>query len=203
MCEEWVVAAQSARAFILGKGDLLEIVDLEGRQVADFFAVSAARHDEYFSPGVTAELNESLGLGSGSLLYSTRFYPMFEVVRDDVGVHDLTIPCCRGEAYAFYGSGGSHPNCLDNINAALSGFGVRPFPAIAPLNVFMRVEIRPDRRLDFLPPLSRPGDRFALRTLMESVVAVAACSSDIGACNDGLCKPIGVRLTKATDLAAQ
>ncbi|MGY3751071.1 DUF1989 domain-containing protein [Vagococcus acidifermentans] len=63
MCKnekEYIVAAQSGITLKANKGDLIEIVDLYGEQVVDFFAVNQVSPTEYLSPGVTIDCNESL-----------------------------------------------------------------------------------------------------------------------------------------------
>ena len=68
----------------------------------------------------------------GDYVYSNLYNPMFRVLYDDVGRHDLIHPCCRKEMYDFfYGNGAGHPNCLDNINSALG----TDMPAVQPLNI--------------------------------------------------------------------
>ena len=86
----------------------------------DFFAEKAGNPREFVSPGVTIDCNESLRLKVGDWLYSNLYNPMFSLLSDDVGEHDLLHPCCRPEMFEFfYHNGAGHPNCLDNINASL------------------------------------------------------------------------------------
>ena len=59
--------------------------DIDGGQVADFFAEALGQEEEFLSTGVTIDCNESLRLKVGDVLYTNRYRPMFEVVRDDVG----------------------------------------------------------------------------------------------------------------------
>ena len=98
----------------------ITIIDVDGGQVADFFAEIAGTHDEYISPSVTLDCNESLRIGAGTILYSNLYRPMFEILYDDVERHDLLFPSCSKAMYDFfYQNGAEHPNCLDNINRAL------------------------------------------------------------------------------------
>ena len=122
--------------------------------MADFFAETAGRSDEFLSTGVTIDCNESLKLRPGDAIYSNLYRPMFRVVSDDVGEHDLLHPCCRPEMYDFfYGNGGGHPNCLDNINACLRH--VRPI--IHPVNLFMHTVINPDGSIKSPAPFPEPA----------------------------------------------
>ena len=118
---EYLINPCSSVRIDVKKEQTITVIDLEGGQVADFFAVSAENSGEFLSAGVTIDVNESLRLGVGSVIYTNLYRPMFEVVYDDVGEHDLIHPCCRTEMYDFfYKNGVGHPNCLDNINEALN-----------------------------------------------------------------------------------
>ena len=158
--------------------------DIDGGQVADFFAEALGLEEEFLSTGVTIDCNESLRLKVGDVLYTNRYRPMFEVVRDDVGEHDLLHPSCRPEMFDFfYHNGEGHPNCLDNLNRSQG----RRYAILHPLNVFMHTRINVDGSIAVLAPLSKAGDRLVLRALMEVRVAVAACSVSESQCNAGRC----------------
>lgn len=191
MAERFIIPACTGRAIDVREGQLITVVDLEGGQVVDFFAESAEDPSEFVSPGVTMDCNESLKLKAGQRIYTTRYRPMFEVLRDDVGEHDLLHPCCRPEMYDFfYHNGSGHPNCLDNINRSLG----RDWPVIRPVNLFMHTQVLPDGSFVVRPPLSRAGDRVALRALMDVRLGIAACSVSESDCNSGRCGPIEVRV---------
>ena len=77
------------------KGELVSVIDVDGGQVVDFFAEIKDDPEEFVSPGVTIACNASLRLNVGDRIYSNMYAPMFTVIYDDVGVHDLLHPCCR------------------------------------------------------------------------------------------------------------
>lgn len=66
------------------------MIDVEGGQVADFFAENLKNPDEFLSPGVTIDCNESLRLKVGDIIYSNLYRPMFCILYDDVG----NMTCC-------------------------------------------------------------------------------------------------------------
>ena len=120
MKREIIIGACEGRCADAEKGQTITIVDMEGGQVLDFFAESRKDPDEFLSPGVTIDCNDSLRLKVGDRIYSNLYQPMFLLAADDVGEHDLLHPCCRPEMYDFfYQNGEGHPNCLQNINVAL------------------------------------------------------------------------------------
>lgn len=189
MKREYTVDACSGAALEAMQGQTIAIIDLEGRQVVDFFAEARQQPDEFLSTGVTIDVNASLRLRVGGLIYSNRYRPMFELLSDDVGEHDLLHPCCRTEMYDFfYRNGEGHPNCLDNINAGLR----ERRPIIQPVNFFMYTRIHPDGRISIEEPRSKPGDRVVLKALMDMRLGVAACSVSESTTNGGTCSPIQV-----------
>lgn len=187
MNQKYVIPACSGRAIDVLQGQYISIIDVEGRQVVDFFAQTSGDPSEFLSTGVTIDCNESLGLKKGDVIYTNLYRPMFRLLQDDVGQHDLLHPCCRPEMYEFfYHNGTGHPNCLDNINASLQ----EQRPIIHPVNFFMNTQIHTDGSISVEPPLSRPGDRVVLQALMDVRLGVAACSVSESQCNGGSCSPI-------------
>ena len=188
MCEILIPACHGA-AIDVKEGQTIAVVDIEGAQVVDFFAERAENPGEFVSPGVTIDCNESLRLQIGDLIYSNLYRPMFEILADDVGEHDLLHPCCRPEMYDFfYHNGSEHPNCLDNINRSLG----ENRPIIRPINLFMYTAVAPDGKIEVRKPFSRPGDRVVLRARMDVRLGVAACSVSESDCNGGKCTPVKV-----------
>ena len=173
------------------KEQTITIIDTEGGQVADFFAEVKGTHEEYLSPSVTIDCNESLHIGVGSVLYSNLYHAMFEVVQDDVGAHDLLFPSCSKAMYDFfYQNGSDHPNCLDNINSALG----TQRTIIQPVNLFMNTQIAPGGKITINRPLSKAGDKIVLRALVDCVLGISACSVSECDTNSGECTSIAVQV---------
>ncbi len=191
-----VITPQTARTVHIQKGRILKIIDLEGGQVADFWAFASDEPEEVFSAGVTIDKNESFHVGVGDILYSNRYKPLFRIVEDTVGVHDLIHPCCRQEMYDdIYQVRGHHPSCLSNINEQLEILGLSGRDEIRPFNIFMHTEIKPDGSTIVKKPLSKPGDYLVLQPLQDQItVIIAACSVDLGNCNTGRCTSIGMEV---------
>lgn len=189
--KEYLIQPCSGAKIPVQKGKQIEIIDTDGGQVVDFFAEMQNDPQEFVSPGVTADCNESLRLSVGNLIYSNLYHPMFRVLYDDVGEHDLLHPCCRPEMYDFfYHNGTDHPNCLDNINGALG----RTHPIIRPINLFMHTRILPDGKIEVCPPLSKAGDKIVLEALEDVTLGIAACSVSESSCNSGKCTPVLIRI---------
>lgn len=186
---EYLIPACSGKRIDAKAGQSIAVIDVEGGQVADFFAVAADDPGEFLSTGATIDCNGSLRLGAGDTIYTNLYRPMLKVISDDVGEHDLLHPCCRREMYDFfYQNGEGHPTCLDNINHAL---GERR-PGITPINLFMHTKIHGDGRISVEAPRSKAGDKVVLKALMDVTLGVAACSVSESQCNSGKCSPIRV-----------
>ena len=167
----------------------ITVIDMEGGQVADFFAESAENPDEFLSTAVTIDCNESLRIEENGIIYSNLYHPMFRVLLDEVGTHDLLFPCCRPEMYDFfYQNGKGHPNCFDNINRSLGWHR----PIIQPVNLFMHTTIDGNGKITIHPPRSKAGDKIVLQALMDVRLGIAACSVSEGECNTRRCSAIKV-----------
>lgn len=186
---KYFIQPQSGIRIDVNKGQKIEIIDVDGGQVADFFAEIKGTHDEYVSPSVTIDCNESLKIGIGSILYSNQYKPMFQVESDDVGAHDLLFPSCSKKMYDFfYQNGSNHPNCLDNINHALG----TERTIIQPINFFMNTVIDSNGKIEIKKPVSKAGDKIVLTALVDCVLGISACSVSECDTNSGICTAIAV-----------
>ena len=187
--EEYIISPCSGVRIEVTKGQQIEIIDIDGGQVVDFFAEMKGDSTEFISPGVTIDCNESLRLHVGDLIYSNKYKPMFKVLYDDVKEHDLLHPCCRPEMYDFfYHNGENHPNCFDNINQALG----TSHPVIRPVNLFMYTKVNADGSIEVCEPLSKANDRIVLEVLEDMALGIAACSVSESDCNSGKCTAIKI-----------
>lgn len=179
------------------KGQSIAIKDIEGGQVADFFAEIKGTHEEYLSPSVTLDCNESLHIGVGTILYSNLYRPMFEILYDDVERHDLLFPACSKAMYDFfYQNGAEHPNCLDNINRALG----TSRNIIQPINFFMNTRIEPSGKIVIEKPVSKASDKVVLKVLEDCIVGISACSVSESDTNSGRCTAIEISIDRIGDI---
>ena len=111
---ETFIPACSGKRINVKRGQIITVIDLEGGQVVDFFAVVTGEKDEFLSTGVTIDCNESLALRVGDTIYTNLYRPMLKVISDDVGEHDLLHPCCRKEMYDFFFQLNSGPSRIIN-----------------------------------------------------------------------------------------
>lgn len=195
--ERYIIEPQGGIRIEAKKGQSIAIKDIEGGQVADFFAEIKGTHEEYLSPSVTLDCNESLHVGVGTILYSNLYHPMFEVIYDDVERHDLLFPSCSKAMYDFfYQNGAGHPNCLDNINRAIG----TSRNIIQPVNFFMNTRIEQNGKIVIDKPLSKAGDKVILRVLEDCVLGISACSVSEADTNSGRCTAIEISIDRIGDI---
>lgn len=179
------IPAREGRGVVLAAGQVLDLVDLEGSQVADLVAYDAAEPAEYLSPAHTAAVNTSIGLRVGDAVYSNHRNPMLTILRDDVGRHDIVVPCCDAERYRYSYGVADHRSCLDNLHQARDLLGLHlPVRGENAWNVFMHNRVTEDGDVVTDPALQPAGSLIRLRAERDLVVLVSACPQDLSPCNN-------------------
>jgi len=182
---EVVVPAREGRGVHVPAGAVLEVIDLEGQQVGDLVAWSEADPSEYFSPAHTVSCNASILLTVGSQLFSNRRNPVLTILRDDVGRHDLVVPCCDRQRYERDYGLPDHGHCLGNLEQARDLLGVEhDLRGETAWNVFMHNRVTDDGRVVTDPAEHRAGSLIAMRAEMDLVVLLSACPQDLTPCNN-------------------
>jgi uncharacterized protein YcgI (DUF1989 family) len=185
-----LVPAAHGGAIQARAGDLLAVVDVEGGQVADFVALPGGDWRRAVSPHQTRSALRRLTLRVGDRLVDWNREPVLEIVRDDVGVHDLLFCACSPALYRQRFGLTDHRSCRMNLLAALAPHGIEEWQIPDPVNLFMKTPPRPDGEFDFQPAPSRPGDRIVFRCLTDVVAAVSSCPMDLSPINGGTITPL-------------
>lgn len=172
----------SACALPVRTGQLVQVTDVAGKQVADFVAFALDDHQEFVSTAVTRSANTNVMIQQGMRLFSNRREPLLELIEDTVGRHDLLYAACDPKRYEELGEE-NHPNCRTALAAALAPYGIEVDRIPDPVNWFMNVAIKQRGELEIREPLSERNDRVVLRALRDVVVAVSACPQDKNATN--------------------
>jgi uncharacterized protein YcgI (DUF1989 family) len=199
--ERFRIPKQSGRAFTVAAGELITVIDVDGRQVADLVCFSYPERTLRSSTDQTRDVARTLYISTGHSLYALSGDPLLTIVADDVGRHDLLYAWCRPEMYGRIYGQVDHPNCHDNLLGALAPYGVTDAELPMPFNIFQHVVIHPDGRMEVKAPLSRPGDALVLRAERDLLVAVSACSVDGSACNGFDPSPIEIEIHPAGNQA--
>jgi uncharacterized protein len=117
---EILISGGHGAAFAVRAGQLVEVIDLKGQQVADFVAFAERNRTEWLSTTHTRSALLRLTAVVGDRLDSNWRHPMFEIIRDDVGRNDIITSMCDDRRYRLdYGVEG-HRSCRTNFTEALA-----------------------------------------------------------------------------------
>ncbi len=179
-----ILAAGTGAAFMLRAGQSARVVNTHGTQVVDTWALISAA--ERLSLEHTREVLPKLRFAVGDVLVTNFYRPILRLAADtSPGIHDTLIAACNPRMFERAGRGGGHPNCADNLRSALRARGIEVAEVPCPLNLFMNTRVTADGGIEFLRPVSRPGDHVELRAESDCVVVFSACPDDVYPTNGG------------------
>jgi len=191
------VPPQSGSAFRVSRGDTIRITDVKGQQVADLWAIVTGPALDWLSTAQTRDITERMFPAPGDCFYSTRGKPLLTLIEDgSPGPHDMLYPACNPGLYERAGLT-DHPNCHDNMLAALAAEGVTMPFVPDPVDLFQNSPPQPDGRLDVLASINPPGGYVVLRAECDLLLVVTACSVDYYVTNGGICTEIDVDIHRA------
>jgi urea carboxylase-associated protein 1 len=174
--DDRVVPAGGDWSGVVRAGQVLRIVDLEGRQAVDFLCYAAADPSERYNAADTMKF-------AGTI---------FLIVADTCGRHDTIGGCCSTESNRVRYGVENTPNCRDNFLRALGRFGLGKKDIVANLNWFMNVPVLADGAMAIVDGWSKPGDHVDLRADMDALAVVSNCPQIHNPCNGG--RPTPIRL---------
>jgi len=193
--EDTQVPAGAPWSGIVRRGQVLRIVDIEGRQGVDFLCYNATRTEERYHAPNTLKAAGTLRLGEGHVLYSDEARPLFTIVADSCGGHDTIGGCCSAPSNAMLYGVADCPGCRENFLAALAPYGMDRRDIVPNINFFCNVPVHEQGRLaerTFEASRSHPGAHVDLRAEMEALAIVSNCPQVNNPCNDGRPTPIRV-----------
>ena len=189
-----IIEPRTGTAFILKKGQLLKVTDIQGEQVSDFVCFNLNDKREYLSSGRTIDYAETIFLTKGHPFYSNRSNIMFNIKEDTVGRHDFLLTPCSADTFRIiYGHTNPHRGCFGNLSAALQPYGIEQDAIPICFNIFMHVTVNGDTgKIDVLPPKSKADDFIVIEAHMDLVIGMTACSAEMS--NNYSFKPIGYEI---------
>jgi uncharacterized protein YcgI (DUF1989 family) len=196
--QQVTVPARGGASVPVREGQILRVIDLEGTQVADLVAVTQADRHEYLDTARTCSMLNRIYFRQGDRLFTNRRRPILEVVRDDVGAHDMQMAACDPRRYEIDFGATGHANCLANLTQALAAREFSWWEVPNPVNVFQSTPVQADGSFVQLPAQSRAGDCVEFRALMDVLVAVSACPQDYVPINGLRPTPIGLEVLEAS-----
>ena len=191
--QDVVVPARGSWSGVLKKGQMMRIVDLEGKQAVDFLCYNAHNYEDRYAAADTMKINQrGIFLSTGTVLYSVGLTPLITIVADTCGKHDTIGGCCSAALNTFrYGVGYQH-NCRDNFLAELKKYGMGPKDIPANVNFFMYVPVGENGEMDMGPSISKPGDYVDLRADSDALAVISNCPQMNNPVNDYNPTPIRI-----------
>lgn len=160
----------AAAAFDVHADQLIQIIDLAGRQVASMVAFGGDDRDDALSTSVTLTANASLVLKIGDKLFSSRRMPLLELVEDSVGRHDLlTAALSLPSTTTDEGGQSTHESLLRAaVDSGLAGRSV-----VDAIHFFKHVVIKQRGELDVRESFAERNDTVVLRALADGTIVIA------------------------------
>ncbi len=120
--QDVVIAPDENWSAVLTPGQVLRIVDLEGKQAVDFLCYNADDPADRYNAADTMKYNKNAYLGAGHGIYTVRATKLFTIVADTMGGgHDTIGGCCSAASNMFRYKVPDTPSCYANFLRALRG----------------------------------------------------------------------------------
>ncbi len=159
----------SAEVFTVEAGQLVQIIDMAGSQVAAMVAWGGDDGKERISTPVTMTANASIVLQQGDKIFGNRKTEMFELVDDTVGRHDLltgTVPTPEVTSKV-------QSPVPSNQEAMREAAADAPDNDVSnPVNFFKHVIIKSKGELEGKESFSERNDTVVLSALTNSTVLI-------------------------------
>jgi uncharacterized protein YcgI (DUF1989 family) len=189
--EEFIIPKATGKAFIVKRGQIFRIVEIEGSQCADLNIFNMYNPKERFHQGRT-RTNE----GAHPTLYSYMWSnlrpprPMLVIIEDTAPPlsHELLFgggenAGCHSTDWSSHMPEKNPPNCTDNFIKAVKPFGIGPEDVHQPFNIWMKTGLimdSPIHALTIYKYTSKKGDYISFFAFMDCIIAVTACPSGGG-----------------------
>ena len=170
------------RSFVLKRGQLLRLTDLEGGANVSLMLLNAREKTERLNLPDSLKCQHTAKLTQGHCLYSDMGNVLAAITKDTCGWSDsLGGILSADEALEKYGQGryqelrnGYHRNGVDNLLIELGKWGLGLADLLMTLNLFSRVDVDRDAQLHFVPGNSKAGDYIELYAPMDTLVLLTA-----------------------------
>jgi uncharacterized protein YcgI (DUF1989 family) len=164
----------------VGNGQLLEIINVGGEQICDFFAFNVDDVSEYLSPSHCRARLRTVVPKIGDVLVTRLHNPIFEIVEDTVGRHDMTFPPCDPVRYLQGFGVSDHRSCRTNLAEVMADKNI-PYAYLPdPINFFQNTPVMADGSIEYgEPSLAKAGDKVVLRAHMDTIAVGSACPMDL------------------------
>ena len=191
--EDTTIAAGAGWNRVLNKGEMIRIIDLEGKQAVDFLCWNANDHEDRYAAADTMKINKTgIFLGKGTTLYSVGLTPLLTIVEDSCGFHDTIGGCCSAKLNKFRYDADNQPGCRENFLSEMEKYGMGKRDMAANVNFFMYVPVGEDGDMDMGPSISKPGDFVDLYAESDVLAIISNCPQINNPVNDFNPTPVQV-----------
>jgi uncharacterized protein YcgI (DUF1989 family) len=178
-------------------GSRFRVVDVEGTQVADLWAICTDDEGEWLSNGHTMANVGRLFPRVGEEFFTNHCRPVLRLEADDSPeVHDMLYPPCNPQLFVNHGMGEDHPSCTTNFLRVSAELGISTPVVPASVNIFQNSPPDSSGAIPIVDAVSKPGDGVTFEALRDVAVIVTACSVDFPPGNGERCTPIMVEFER-------
>ncbi|HSX72005.1 MAG TPA: urea amidolyase associated protein UAAP1 [Pseudomonas sp.] len=169
-------------SFVLKRGQLLRITDLEGGANVSLLLLSSAEKSERLNLPDTLKCQHTAKLTAGHCLYSDMGRVLAAITADTCGWHDSFGGVLNAEeVHEKYGAGryqelrnGFFRNGVDNLLVEMGKWNLNLQDLLMNLNLFSQVTVDADGCFHFQPGNSKAGDYIELYAPMDTLVVLTA-----------------------------
>ena len=195
---EELVPGGGHTSFVLKRGQLLRITDLEGGANVSLLLLNAAEKSERLNLPDTLKCQHTAKLTAGHCLYSDMGRVLAAITADTCGWHDSFGGVLNAEEVAEkYGQGsyqqlrnGFFRNGVDNLLVEMGKWNLNLQDLLMCLNLFSKVTVDSDGCFHFQPGNSKAGDYIELYAPMDTLVVLTALQHPMDPSPDYAPKPL-------------
>ena len=195
---EELVPGGGHTSFVLKRGQLLRITDLQGGANASLLLLSAAEKSERLNLPDSLKCQHTAKLTAGHCLYSDMGRVLAAITADTCGWHDSFGGVLNAtEVQEKYGSGnyqqlrnGFFRNGVDNLLVEMGKWNLGLADLLMCLNLFSKVTVDSDGCFHFQPGNSKAGDYIELYAPMDTLVVLTALQHPMDPSPDYAPKPL-------------
>jgi hypothetical protein len=179
---EELVPGGGHTSFVLKRGQLLRLTDLEGGANASLLLLNAAEKSERLNLPDSLKCQHTAKLTAGHCLYSDMGRVLAAITADTCGWHDSFGGVLNAEEVREkYGSGsyqqlrnGFFRNGVDNLLVEMGKWNLGLADLLMCLNLFSKVTVDSDGCFHFQPGNAKAGDYIELYAPMDTLVVLTA-----------------------------
>lgn len=169
-------------SFVLKRGQLLRLTDLEGGANVSLLLLNAHEKSERLNLPDSLKCQHTAKLSVGHCLYSDMGRVLAAITADTCGWHDSLGGVLNAEEVREkYGAGpyqelrnGFFRNGVDNLLVELGKWNLNLQDLLMCLNLFSKVSVDGDGAMHFQPGNSQAGDYLELYAPMDTLVVLSA-----------------------------